>query len=406
MLTQIACPSCQAEGLSTFYEVKGVPVHDVVLMPTRHAAMGCPLGDITLAFCQTCGLISNVAFHASLQQYATGYEGTQSFSPTFSSFARRLAADLVERYDLRGKDILEIGCGMGEFLTLLCEMGGNHGVGFDPAYVEGRVLSEAAEDITFIKDYYSEQYSRYRADMVVCKMTLEHIPDTAGFVSMVRRSIGEQLGTVVFFQVPNVVHILREVAFWDIYYEHCSYFSLGSLGRLFRRCGFDVLRLRTAYEGQYLIIEAQPSAAIPSPPQPDDDDLAQLARDVERFSASCRVKVEAWRRYLHDTQCKGQRVVLWGGSSKAVAFLTTLGAGDEIEYVVDINPYKQGTYMPGTGQMIVKPEFLCHNRPDVVIVMNPVYGEEITAHLHSMGLTPQVLTVNRPGSRPCADARC
>ena len=80
MLTQIACPSCQAEGLSTFYEVKGVPMHDVVLMPSRHVAMGCPLGDITLAFCQTCGLISNVAFHASLQQYATGYEGTQSFS--------------------------------------------------------------------------------------------------------------------------------------------------------------------------------------------------------------------------------------------------------------------------------------------------------------------------------------
>jgi hypothetical protein len=397
MSTLRACPSCQAEGLSAFYEVKSVPVHDVLLMPTRDIAIGCPRGDIILAFCQTCGLISNVAFDARLLEYSTGYEGTQSFSPTFSSFARRLATDLVERYDLHGKDILEIGCGMGEFLTLLCELGGNRGLGFDPAYVEGRVLSPAAEDITFIKDYYSEQYSHCRADLVVCKMTLEHIPDTAGFVSMVRRSIGEHLDTVVFFQVPNAVHILREVAFWDIYYEHCSYFTPGSLGRLFRRCGFDVLRLRTAYEGQYLLIEARPSAGIPSPPHPEEDDLAQLARDVRCFSASYRPTVDAWRRYLQESQGGGQRVVLWGGSSKAVAFLTTLGTGDEIEYVVDINPYKQGTYMPGTGHMIVEPKFLCQNGPDVVIVMNPVYGEEITADLHRMGLTPQVLTVNRHG---------
>ena len=96
------------------------------------------LNWIALAFRPACGFISNVAFDPSLQEYSSGYEATQSFSPTFNAFAHRLARQLVDQYDLHGKEIIEIGCGQGEFLTTLCELGDNRGVGFDPAYVGGR----------------------------------------------------------------------------------------------------------------------------------------------------------------------------------------------------------------------------------------------------------------------------
>jgi len=66
-------------------------------------------------------------------------------------------------------------------------------------------------------------------------MTLEHIADTADFIKMVRGSLQDSPSTDVFFQVPDVLRVLEEEAFWDIYYEHCSYFSIGSLARLFRR---------------------------------------------------------------------------------------------------------------------------------------------------------------------------
>jgi hypothetical protein len=86
--------------------------------------------------------------------------------------------------------------------------------------------------------------------------------------------------------------------------------------------------------------------------------------------------------------------VLWGGGSKGVAFLTTLGLSlDDVAYAVDINPNKTGTYMAGTGQEIVAPDFLKSYRPDVVIIMNPVYLQEITQNLAGMGLTPEIMTV-------------
>ena len=85
-----------------------------------------------------------------------------------------------------------------------------------------------------------------------------------------------------------------------------------------------------------------------------------------------------------------RRPVLWGSGSKAVSYLNNLSVGEEVEYVVDINPNKEGKYLAGTGQKIVGPEFLKDYSPGAVIAMNPIYVEEIRAQLDSMGLRPEV----------------
>jgi len=224
-------------------------------------------------------------------------------------------------------------------------------------------------------------------------MTLEHIQQTADFVSTVRRSIGDQSDTIVFFQVPNVRRILRDLAFWDIYYEHCSYLSLGSLALLFRKCGFDVIDLWKDYDDQYLMIEARPGNRRNSPGLAQEDDLEDLTLDVAYFAENCRCKLEAWQRDLQEIRQSGRRTVIWGAGSKGVAFLTTLKIQDEIEYAVDINPYKHGTYMAGTGQQIVAPEFLREYRPDVVIVMNPIYCNEIRLDLNRLRVAAELMPV-------------
>jgi SAM-dependent methyltransferase len=390
------CPNCEGTSLSIFYEVEQVPAHSVLLLSTREAALNYPKGDIRLAFCQSCGFISNVAFDPSLHEYSTGYEATQGFSSTFNTFHQRLASRLIEQYELHGKQIIEIGCGQGEFLSLLCELGGNDGIGFDPAYLEERNLSYAKDRITFIKDFYSEKYAPPLgggADFVCCKMTLEHIHETADFVSMVRRSLSGSEETIVFFQVPDMSRILRDVAFWDIYYEHCSYFSQGSLARLFRSCGFEVIKLATEYDNQYLMIEARPASGGSAVLLAQEKDLGRLREEVAYFAANYEDKLERWRRDLEKMRQSGQRAVIWGAGSKAVAFLTTLGIQDEIEYAVDINPYKHGTYMAGTGHEIVAPAFLQAYKPDVVIVMNPIYCREIQQELDQLGVTTTLMPV-------------
>jgi SAM-dependent methyltransferase len=383
--TSFCCPSCNEDDIKIFYEQERVPVQSVLLIPTRKEALDFPTGRIALGFCEQCGFIFNTAFDPLLLQYSRGYESTQAYSETFNAFAQGLARRLIERHDLRNKTILEIGCGNGEFLSLLCKMGHNKGIGFDPAYVEDRCEDNKKDRITFIKDYYSERYENYDADFICCKMTLEHIQETGDFLGMLRRTIRKKKETPVFFQVPDVSRILRDCAFEDIYYEHCSYFSPGSLARLFRKWGFEVISLEREYEGQYVMIEARAALRQTAPSLPKERDLKVIKEYVEEFPEKLRAKASKWTRLLEAFSKNGHQVVLWGSGSKAVSFLTTLGVHDKIKYVVDINPHRQGTYMAGTGQEIVVPEFLRKYQPDVVIIMN--------ADLNRVRLSPEILTL-------------
>src|SRR6266498_992293 len=245
------CPACGAQKMKVFYAVENIPVHSVRLLKSRGEALQLTRGQMNLAHCPLCGFIANVSYHPELQDYSAEYESTQAYSPTYNTFARRLAQQLVDRYDLHGKRIIEIGCGQGEFISLLTGLGKNYGIGFDPAFDPNRSGLTGSELVEIIPDYYSEKYSDYRADFICCKMTLEHIRDVASFIAIVRRSIGEHPGTTVFFQVPDVNRLLKEIAFWDIYYEHCSYFSMGSIARLFHSQRFEVNHLWRDYNDQY-----------------------------------------------------------------------------------------------------------------------------------------------------------
>lgn len=387
------CLCCFSEGMKVFHQVTKVPVNSVLNLKTYDQAVNFPRGDIALGFCERCGFISNVEFDPALLQYSSEYESTQSFSPTYNDFARRQAKQLIEHHNLYGKDLLDIGCGNGEFLTLLCEMGGNRGIGFDPAYKEGRVKVKKDVRVKFVKDYYSENYAGLPVDFVYCRMTLEHIQNAAEFVSMTRRCIEKTQNVSVFFQVPVVTRILRDCAFEDIYYEHCSYFSPGSLARLFRKCGFAVRRIETDYDGQYVMIDANCSDEGSAEIMPQENDLDQLQSLVKEFSKKNQSKLAKWKNQIEAIYFQDQKVVMWGSGSKGVAFLTTLGLKNQVEYVVDINPHRQGTYMAGTGQLVVAPDFLPKYKPDVVIIMNAIYQDEIRQFLDKKRLAPQIFTL-------------
>lgn len=393
MEKQTACKSCGSNNLLNFYRTSNVPVHSVLLMKTYEEAVCYPRGEIELAFCNDCGFIFNTKFKAGVHEYSDKYEETQGFSTTFSQFNQQQAKQLIQKYDLYQKTIIEIGCGKGDFLTFLCEQGNNKGIGFDPAYIRERNVSSKKNQVTFIADFYSEKYTHYHGDFVCCKMTLEHIPEVRQFIEMVRRSIADRFDTIIFFQVPNVRYIFRDLAFWDIYYEHCSYFSTGSIARLFRSCGFDVVDLETVYDDQYLSIEAKPVSKITTAQNPKEFDIEELKTEINSFSIECQKKIKTWREKIDWIRKTQKRAVIWGSGSKGVTLLNTLQIKDEIKYGVDVNPYKQGTYMAGTGQKIVGKEFLKQYKPDIVIIMNPIYRDEINDDLTQIGLSPEIWTI-------------
>jgi SAM-dependent methyltransferase len=382
------CPVCQATDMTQLLDFLQVPVHCNVLWPTQAEARKAPKGDIRLGFCGNCGHIANLLFNPQLMEYTQAYENSLHFSPRFQSYVESLAAGLIERYDLHDKEIIEIGCGQGDFIRLLCKLGQNRGVGFDPSYVPEPNQAQATEALTFIQDFYSPRYANYKADLICCRHVLEHIEHPTDFLLMVRQAIGDCPDTVLFFEVPNVLSTLRDLAIWDIIYEHCSYFSRNSLIHLFSKCGFKVNRFSEAFAGQFLSIEATSARPIGTG---GGDDLKRMLPSVTTFAEKYQHKLQSWQDKLKRIEQAKQRAVIWGAGSKGVTFLNTFALEGQIELAVDINPRKQGMYIPGTGQQIVSPDFLRDYQPDVVIVMNPVYKEEIRQMIGELGFTAEIL---------------
>lgn len=406
-----ACPACGARnGLELLYELSEIPVQSTLLLRERMTAVAFTVGDMSLTWCKNCGLAFNASFDPSLVDYSTGYEDTQTASATFTSFATNLANDWIDRHELRGRHLVEIGCGKGDFLRLICEQGGCTGAGYDPAFA-ARHESELP-GLAFHARNFDLGDVPIAADFVICRHTLEHVGPVAEFLDLMRRACGQSDTIRMGFEVPDLRRILVEGAFWDIYYEHAAYFTAGSLARAFQSAGFTVLNLERVYGDQYLVIEVAPARSDSAAQQTALPDIAKDAEEtaalIRHFRRAGIAKIKAWRERFVQWDKQGFSVALWGSGSKAVAFLTTIagspsaankiaGAGalsSLVSCVVDINPARIGNFMPGCAMPIVAPESLKAFQPDIVIVMNSIYLDEISKDLREMGLTPPVLTLD------------
>ncbi len=369
-------------------QIRDVPVYCNVLYDTRDEALAAATGDIDLAFCRGCGHLFNARFDPDRIDYTGEYENSLHYSGRFQAYAESLAEQLIERNDLRGKTIIEIACGQGDFLQLLCSLGGNRGIGFDPGHVPGRSEASAAADLTFVRDYYSEAYAEYRADLICCRHALEHIERPVDFLAMLRRTIGDD-PTAVFFEVPDARFTLDDLGIWDLIYEHCGYFSDASLREAFRRARFRVDATARVFGGQFLTLHGAPTNTVHAVQA--DRAVADLESKVDRFARFYTDKAATWRARLRELARDGRRVVVWGAGSKGVSFMNALQPGDQVACLVDVNPHKQGRYVPGTGHQVRAPRDLAQIRPDTVVVLNPQYRDEIDRDLRGLGVAAEIL---------------
>ncbi len=383
-----ACPACRDTTATVFHEQRDVPVTSNRVFRSREEAQACPRGEIRLAFCHACGFISNVAYDSRFRYEDS--ETSQGGSPKFREYTTALARKWVRRHGLRSKAVLEIGAGRGEFLQAMVGQGVGRAIGVDPSLASGAVVPPS-DRFTWIAEDFRAAHVTEDVSAIICRHTLEHVPDTAEFLGGLRDSIGDR-DLPVLFEVPDVLPILRKGAFHDVYYEHCSYFTAGSVARAFATAGFTVDEVGHAYGGQYLLIEARPASGRAHANVPDDRPHVWLATSAFEIEASHRV--EAARSMLDGWARRGSRVAFWGAGSKATAYLAALEPADQVCCVVDVNPRKHGTYIPGTGHPVVAPEDLATVTPDVIVVMNEIYMDEVREMLRVLHLEPELVGVS------------
>ncbi len=375
----LRCPVCRSSEVEKIFTWDGLPTFCNVLHQTREHALATERAAMQLMSCRRCGFIYNAAFEPAKIQYGPHYGNPLSASPHFRRYATGVAEELIRKYSLHDQEIIEIGCGDGYFLRLLCDIGRNRGIGFDPSYdPDGSLSDQNASDVQIVADIYSQKHNQYHPAMVCCRHVLEHIHDPLGFLKELRRTLDGREECVVFFEVPDARHTFLRGAFWDILYEHCNYFTHESLRWAFEAAGFRVMQTNDRYDGQFLSIEARPARASDRPKADSVTGPVDTQSALAGFQDSFLVAVDSWQERIATWRQRCHRVVAWGAGTKGTTFLNVLDISqDVLEYVVDIHPKKQGKFVPGTGQEIVAPRFLAEYQPDTIIVMNPLYLREI-----------------------------
>jgi SAM-dependent methyltransferase len=384
------CPNCNENRIEGFFNLKKAPIFSLVTLNTKKAALDVPRKDIELGFCHNCGFIFNRLYDNSIDYFRMGYEDQQGFSKTFMQYLTRISNELIEKYQLQGKTIVEIGCGKGDFINRISKLAGGKGIGIDPAYEDGR---QKNSNLSFFREFYALEHGKISSDLICCRHTLEHIHQTRKFLQLIRKSIGTDRQPIVFFEIPEMNRILDIQAFWDIYYEHCSYFNASSLSYLFRTTGFEILDIRLDYNDQYLLIEAIPAQNHSDKTFEIEESIEDQKTRVHNFKTMINVQLSQWRDRLKRMKEQRVKTVIWGGGSKAVGFLTNFADLSVIDYVVDINPHMENNYIPGIGSKYVQPDFLKEYNPDAVVIMNGMYTNEITKTINEMGLKPKFYTL-------------
>lgn len=385
-ISALCCPSCGGVSLTVFHAVDCTPVTCASVFDSADEARAVPTGRVELFHCSGCGLIFNPHFDAALADVGARYEGSQAASAHFSQFARSLARTWVERHRLAGKSVLEIGCGRGEFLRLLLQEGVGHVVGLDPIAAPSQ-----ERDMRLLSRRFDASTLDIPADAAVCRHTLEHIDDVGGFLRLLAEWAQRGSDRVALFEVPATERVLTECAFWDVYYEHCSYFTAGSLAHAFQGAGFDVQRIERVYGEQYLILEAAASTGAPDPLLPPID---RLLDDCLRFGREARRAIDRCDRGLEALASLGAPVVLWQGASKTVGFLSSLHRAELVHSAVDLSEERHGKFLPGSGLPVHAPQALQAIKPRFVVLMNAVYADEVQAMLNQLGSRATLLTVN------------
>lgn len=381
------CPVCRTDAFEPVLTLPPLPIAlNAQMRPAD--AVDAARGVIELVVCTGCGHLYNRAFDEAVLDYDAAYENTLHFSNRFQEFAHDLADRLVRDHVPAGGRVAELGSGPGHFLTMLCESGVREAFGFDPSYDPQRLGAPTHDRVSISTDLFPSDGS-LPVDLAFSQHVLEHLADPVAALEAQSAAVVER-GGVVYSEVPNGHLMIEHCALWDLIYEHLSYFVPSSLRLACERAGLSVTEVDSSFGDQFLWAFARPGGRTDG--GADTTAVRDTVDQAVEFGRRARLRLESARRDLERFAAAGP-VVVWGAGSKGMTYLNLVADADTIAGVIDVNPRKHGWGVPGTGFTVSGVESVSDIRPNTVLVVNPVYVDEIGGAVRERGVDADIVAL-------------
>ena len=393
------CRFCSARLQHTFVNLGMSPLCQTQIAPAKLNEME-PFFPLHAYVCEQCYLVQLEEYVEPDIIFGEEYPYFSSYSDSWVEHARKYVAHVVSDHGIeKGDFVVELASNDGYLLQHFVELGVKC-LGIEPA----KSVAEAAVargiptvsrffGLATAEDLRSQEGP---ANLILGNNVLAHVPDLNDFVAGVKHWLSAD--GFATFEFPHLVKLMELNQFDTIYHEHFSYFSFSTVRNVFASHGlrtFDVLELPTHGGSLRVYVCHDDSTA-----HADRSGVESLlSREQQRGYTELATyldfgpKVDRTKRrlleFLIGAKNDGKSVVGYGAPGKGNTLLNYCGIRtDFIDYTVDRNPHKQGTFTPGTRIPICDPERISETRPDYVLLLPWNLADEITqsmAHIREWG---------------------
>jgi SAM-dependent methyltransferase len=389
-MSETACRFCRAPVDAVFADLGMSPLANSFLPPERANSME-PFYPLRALVCGRCFLVQLEEFETP-EQIFSDYAYFSSYSSSWLEHSRRYAEKMIERLGLGpASHVVELASNDGYLLQFFHDRQ-IPVLGIEPAANVAKVALQ--KGIPTLVEFFGRETARSlaresSADLLLGNNVLAHVPDLNDFVAGMKILL--KPGGVITMEFPYLMRLIEDNQWDTIYHEHFSYFSFLTVSRVFEAHGlrlFDVEELPT-HGGSLRIYGAHAEDR-----EKTESEAARELRERERAAGYEQLetylgyggRVEEDKRQvldvLIDLKREGLRIVGYGAPAKGNTLLNYCGVrSDFIDYTCDLNPHKQGHFLPGSHIPIRSPEAIREDRPDVVLILPWNLKDEIVQQL-------------------------
>lgn len=308
--------------------------------------------DLIIYQCSKCNLIQ---LNSKPVNYYKNVIRSVAYSSEMKEFRLLQFSEFLDKYNLKGKKILEVGCGKGEYLSLMeyCDVN-CYGVEYLETSVEYaqkqglKVKREYFDDISYI-----DRDGPFDAFFIL--NFLEHIPNINSFIEIILNNLSED--GIGLIEVPNFDMILKQELFSEFISDHIFYFTKDTLCNTLQINGFDILEVNVIWY-DYII--------------------SVIVKKRQRLNLSCfNDNIKNLKMTFVNYFSKYRKIAIWGAGHQSLALISLTQIQSYISFIVDSSPFKQGLYTPSTHIKVVSPSELKNSDIELIIVMAGSYCEEI-----------------------------
>lgn len=373
------CRFCQSPVTQSLIDLGTTPLANSYLPSGRPSAISSERRfPLHVVVCNACWLAQTTETPPADAIFSHDYAYLSSWSEGWVAHAAQYAKDMTARFELDEHSmVVEIASNDG-YLLQHFNKAGIPVLGVEPA---GHAASLAEEKgvptkvLFFHEDTAAQLKSEgFAADLMAANNVLAHVPEIKSFAKGFQVLL--KPNGVATFEFPHLASLLEAVQFDTIYHEHYSYLSLTFVSRLMKDVGlevFDIEKLST-HGGSLRIfvghVDVHKVSERVAGVQAEEDALnMNNSNGYVGMAANVDSILTEFREFLAQAKAQGKTVAGYGAAAKGNTFMNVVGVDStDVAFVVDRNPSKQNTLLPGSHIPVHSPDEIDVQRPDYLVI--------------------------------------